>query len=122
MDKKLLRIITVLSTILIILCMFSLSFAIENPGDFSDKITQSGTEDLEEVGGRIMGIIQVVGIIVSVVTLMILGIKYMMGSPEEKAADKKTMMPYVIGAVFLFAAVTIANAIFNFATGLKGDG
>ena len=49
---------------------------------------------------------------------MVLGIKYMMGSAEEKAEYKKTMIPYVVGAILIFAATTIANAVFNFASGI----
>ncbi|MEI3401230.1 MAG: hypothetical protein V8R51_02250 [Clostridia bacterium] len=45
---------------------------------------------------------QTVGIVLSVVILIILGIKYMMGSAEEKAEYKKTMIPYLIGAVSVF--------------------
>ena len=74
----------------------------------------------QTVGQKVIGIIQVVGIIISVVCLMILGIKYMMGSAEEKAEYKKTFIPYIIGAVLLFAASALANSIYNLASGL-GD-
>lgn len=72
----------------------------------------------QTVGQKVIGVIQVVGIIISVVCLMILGIKYMMGSAEEKAEYKKTFIPYIIGAVLLFAASALANSIYNLASGL----
>ena len=62
------------------------------------------------------GIIQVVGTIIAVGVLMVIGIKYMMGSAEEKAEYKKTMLPYIIGAVILFAAVNIAKAVVGLAS------
>ena len=65
-----------------------------------------------------MGIIQVVGVVIAVLVLMVLGVKYMMGSAEEKAEYKKTMIPYIVGAILIFAAATIANAIYNFASGV----
>ena len=37
-----------------------------------------------------------------------------MGSAEEKAEYKKVMIPYLIGAVLIFAAPYIADAIYNF--------
>ena len=43
----------------------------------------------------------------------------MMGSAEEKAEYKKSMLPYLIGALILFAASTIANVVYQFATGLN---
>ncbi len=64
-------------------------------------------------GNKILGIIQVFGSIIAVGVLMVLGIKYMMGSAEEKAEYKKTMLPYLIGAIILFAAVNIANAVIS---------
>ena len=46
---------------------------------------------------------------------MVIGIKYMMGSAEEKAEYKKTMLPYLIGAIILFAAVNIASYVVSIA-------
>ena len=46
---------------------------------------------------------------------MVIGIKYMMGSAEEKAEYKKTMIPYLVGAVILFAAVNIAGVVVSMA-------
>lgn len=117
MSKKTLRIITIVATVLAVLCMCSLTFAAGSPGEL--KPEQSGTEQIDSVGQRVMGILQALGIVIAVAVLMILGIKYMMGSAEEKAEYKKTMIPYVIGAVLIFAATTIANAVFNFANGLN---
>ena len=62
---------------------------------------------------NVVGIIQVIGSIVSVVVLIVLGIKYMMGSIEEKAEYKRTMMPYVVGAVLFFGIINITSAIYT---------
>lgn len=67
------------------------------------------------VGNEVIGIIQVVGIMISVAVLMILGIKYMMGSAEEKAEYKKTFIPYIVGAILLFAAAALSKSLFNLA-------
>lgn len=76
-----------------------------------------GTE-IQDVGGRILGVLQTVGVVLAVIILVILGIKYMMGSAEEKAEYKKTMVPYLVGAVFIFAAPIIANIVYNFVKSL----
>jgi len=116
MNKKTLRVITIVSTVVLMLCICTLSFAASSPADLKGKIKTDGTEQIDDFGGRIMGILQTAGIVVAVVILMILGIKYMMGSAEEKAEYKKTMIPYVIGAILLFAATTIANMVYQFAS------
>ena len=45
--------------------------------------------------------------------LMILAIKYMLGSVEEKAQYKKTMFPYVIGCVLIFGITNILAIIID---------
>jgi len=93
------------------------SFAAITIGNVSIEpdTSSNGTNTAENIGNQIIGIIQVVGIIISVAVLMILGIKYMMGSAEEKAEYKKTFIPYIVGAVLLFAAAAFAQVIYNFA-------
>ena len=45
-----------------------------------------------------------------------LGIKYMMGSAEERAEYKKTLLPYFIGAMLIFASTNLAQMIYNLAS------
>lgn len=60
--------------------------------------------------GLVLGWIKYIGIIVSVVTLAIIGLKYMLSSVEGKAEYKKTMGPYIVGC-FMLAGVSIIIAI-----------
>ena len=60
---------------------------------------------------NIIGWITIIGIIVSMASISILGIKYMIGSIEERAEYKKTMLPILIGMVLLFGTSTILNII-----------
>lgn len=85
----------------------------ENPGYYNP--TQSTTNDskLTEKVGVILGIINVVGIVVSVITLMVVGIKYMFGSIDEKAEYKKTAITYFIGAALVFGVTTIPNILYR---------
>ena len=122
MNTKTMKIlVTLLSAIIMVAMLGSVVFAAGaaaiTPGSL--KPSYEGTGDISTLGGKIMGIVQTVGVVVAVVILMVLGIKYMMGSAEEKADYKKTMIPYVIGAILIFGATTIANMVYNFATGLN---
>ena len=71
------------------------------------------TTDTEAVGNKVLGLIQVIGSFVTVGVLMILGIKYILGSTEERAGYKKSLLPYVIGCVLLFAAVNLTAFIYD---------
>ena len=87
---------------------------LEDPNSFRPGNISS--EDANVITGRvnsIIGVIVTVGVIISAITLCILGIKYMVGSVEERAEYKKTMIPYIIGAVLLFAASSVVGIIAN---------
>ena len=73
---------------------------------------------VEDTGNKIITVLRTIGILVSVGILIVLGIKYMVGSAEEKASYKKTMMPYLVGAVLIFAASALAQAIYNIVQGI----
>ena len=120
--KKTKRIVTAL-LLIAFLCMTGTQ--VLATGGFIDPGSLTGSEpsgsDIQDVGNTIIGIIQAVGSIVAVVVLLILGIKYMMGSAEEKAEYKKIMLPYLIGAVILLLASNIVGAIFNTVGGMFGN-
>ena len=90
---------------------------VENPLAWKPSILISQSELLEKAN-VILGIINVIGVVSSVITLIIIGIKYMTGSVEQKAEYKQELVPYVIGAIFLFASTTIANVIYKLSTSM----
>lgn len=72
---------------------------------------------LFEKAGVILGTINVIGVVCSVIVLIIIGIKYMFGSLEEKAEYKKTIWTYILGMFLLIAATTIPNIMYNIVGG-----
>lgn len=77
------------------------------------------TGSISTIGGQIANILSTIGIIVAVIVLLVLGIKYMMGSASEKAEYKKTMIPYLVGAILIFGASAITQVVVNIASGLN---
>ena len=49
-----------------------------------------------------------------VIVLIVIGIKYMVGSASERAEYKKTMLPYIIGAVIFFSLSQLLALIIGF--------
>ena len=68
-----------------------------------------------EYGNKLVTLLTTVGSVFSVVVLIIIGIKYLIGTTEEKAEYKKTLMPYVIGCFLVFTASTIAGVFYTIA-------
>ena len=114
MSTKTMKILTSIATILLVISLGTSTIFAITPSDVVAK--DPGGTDIQNLGGKILGILQTVGIVLSVIVLVILGIKYMMGSAEEKAEYKKTMIPYLVGAVFIFLAPTIANTVYSLIT------
>lgn len=78
------------------------------PDDFEPSSPQQSDMDtVIEKSNNIISAIQIFGTIVSVISLMILGLKYMVGSIEERAEYKKTMLPYLIGTIIFFSVTQL---------------
>ncbi len=121
MNKKTMKVISFITIVLCIIMSLSTCFAadidIKNQLDAKANVN---VNQVASVGNQIATIIRNVGIVLAVIILMILGIKYMMGSAEEKAEYKKTMIPYLVGAVVLFGASAIAAAVVQFSNSVAG--
>lgn len=88
----------------------------KNPDYYHPTTISPQEPEVQEKIGNILGVINVIGIVSSVIILMIIGMKYMFGSVEEKAEYKKTMSMYLLGTLILFSASTLPNIIYKFAT------
>lgn len=145
--KKTIKFLMIILCILTIFCTFNNSFvyaidpdvSIEKKGespkvsgdnwDVSEKFdtgdwnptssTAHEEEKLAEIGNKIVGTLQAIGSVVSVVAIMIIGIRYMVCSVEEKAQYKETMWPYLIGAVLVFGITTTLKIVYDIAQSLN---
>ena len=117
MNKKLVKIFSILLMVTM-LCSIALNVFALTPGEITADDTV-GTAGIDTVGKKIVSVLQTLGIVLSVIVLIVLGIKYMMGSAEEKADYKKSMIPYIVGAALIFAASAFAQVIYGFFNGWK---
>lgn len=115
--KKMVKILTVLLIAIVLITFTNNVFAAGGGGALSpSEITPSyGTDnsELTTKAGNIMGFIRNIAAIAAVIIIMVLGIKYMLGSVEEKAEYKKSFIPLIVGIVLVVAASAIATFIFN---------
>ena len=65
-----------------------------------------------------LGTVQVIGSIISVVALIIIGIRYMASSLEDRANLKGVLIYYVIGAILVFATTNILSVAYGIITSL----
>ena len=116
---KAMKIVSILLMVFIVLGFASNVFATEiiNRLDGANSTVQTG--EIEKMGNAIIKVISTVGAVIAVIVLMIIGVKYMMGSASEKAEYKKTMIPYLVGAVLIFTASTVARIVVGFAENMR---
>ena len=114
--KKTVKILTIL-LLAVMLVSFATSsvFAAEiKPGNLNATfVDDNSSTALVQKTGQVMGMIRNISVIAAVIILMILGVKFMLGSVEEKAEYKKSFMPLIIGIILVVAATSIASFIFG---------
>lgn len=90
-------------------------------GQETDDVKKKITLDEQEVintSNYIYNILLISGMSIAVIISSILGIKFMIGSVEEKAQIKDALIPFVIGCIVIFGAfgiwrifITIGNSL-----------
>ena len=81
----------------------------------NDKVQVS---DLQAFSKNIYNILLTIGIVVAVISGIIIGIKYMLGSVEEKADIKGLLISYIAGCVIVFGAFAIWKLVVTILQGV----
>lgn len=116
MKKRKKILVITISLILIGLILNNYIYAVDT--SLYGSIYSSDDSELMNIGGKILWIAQLIGYSVSVITLMIVGIQYVIKSPDEKAKIKDRLITYTIGAAILFGATSFVSILANFGIGL----
>lgn len=121
------KVISLLMIILIVNFFISINYVYADDGINSIISSMNGTSNAVSAGSHktakvinnIIGLLQVVGSGISLIVITLLGIKYILSSPAEKADIKKMAIPIIIGCVLLFGAVNLMAAVQEFSDVLK---
>ncbi len=116
--SKTVKILSVLLIAIMLLSTVSTVFATDPkplmPNDVTAQYANSkDTEALKSTAGRILGWIRNIAAIAAVIIIAVLGIKFMIGSTEERAEYKKSFLPLIIGIVVVLSATTLAGWLFS---------
>lgn len=119
MKTKTFKIICIILVIINILASTANAFTISDIVNKGKDFIKSGTgekvrEDrVSSLSSSILSILQFIAIVVAVAMIAILGIKYITGSVEMQADIKKTLVPYMMGALMAFGAFTIWKIVIS---------
>lgn len=111
-NKKIILLIIAILTIILLANQVNATQVI-NPDSYKpdSQSDVTGATNFLNMANKLIGIVQIVGSIISVIALILIGIRYIMGSVEERAEYKKTLKPYLIGAIMVFAITNLLAII-----------
>lgn len=113
--KKMLFVVIMFIFVLMFFEKISLAGEKLNTSQYQTGLQYSDASYLFDKGANILQILRNIAAVVSVLTLTIIGVRYMVGSIEQRAEYKKTMMPVAIGCILiggLSGILTIIQSIF----------
>ena len=125
------KIIVLFIILMFILCettVFALSDFLDKPQEFLDVgVSQSDgdgdgvvqlSDDTKTTIGFLLDFLWAMGMLAVFATTAILGIRYMMALPSERSHIKEVSLPYIIGVVVIFGALSIWKLLVNMMEGL----
>lgn len=95
--------------VVIVIAMLLIPSSIYAKMDTNISINVSAAKSSQTITQRVLGTMQVIGSAISVIALIIIGIRYMISSTEERANMKGVIGYYVAGAVLVFATSNIVG-------------
>lgn len=113
--KKLTKVLTVVLLVAMIVMAVTPVFAASGIINQIEQgaNTSVNTEPIAKTVGKIVAYLRNAAVIIGVIIIIILGIKYMTGSVEEKAGYQKSFVPLIVGIVIVMAATSIASFLFD---------
>ena len=83
----------------------------DNAGTFSEK-------SLKKMSNSLFNILLTIGIVVAVIIGAYIGLQLIVGSVEQKAKVKETLVPYVVGCIIIGGAFTIWKLVITILQGI----
>lgn len=119
MHKKINKIFVIFITIVFILSISTIANA-DLAEDIVDRSSVDasgridGTDALFTLGNKVLTILQFIGSGVAVIATLLLAIRYMYSSPDDKAEIKRKLIPYIIGGVMIFGVTNLIQLAAQF--------
>lgn len=113
MNKSLKIAVTVLMIIATIMTFSYNVFAADIQANALQPNYTGDTTQMANIAQNVMGLIRNIAIVAGVIVLMVIGVKYIMGSAAEKAEYKKSLIPLVVGILIVIFATTLVSFIFD---------
>ena len=117
--KRILIILLIFMMVFSIYSSFNTSFAINGSvatSSFNGENANMNQADEKayKVVGTVLDVVRIASVSIGLVMLTVLGAKYMLASPNERAEIKQHLVVYVVGAFVMFGASALVTIIQKF--------
>lgn len=123
MKNKLVKNLFITILITLILCAFlpNKTYAVDDIVSSGQDFISKGEEQdnpideeaLRDTSSYIYNVLFTIAVVLAFVIGMIIGIQFIIGSVDEKAKIKETLVPYVIGVFIIFSAFGIWKIVMS---------
>lgn len=103
--------IIILVIIMAIILIPTKSFGTISKDDFSGVSVTNLSGPLGDLASTVYNLVLMAGATISAIYIIILGIKYMLSSTEDRADIKKRLIPFVIGVALFFGSNLFINLL-----------
>ena len=122
------NLVTLITAIFVVTIAYSTVYSVfaEEAGNFDLGVHESGKTvaeaqtAVETLTGTILAVFRYAGAGIAVISLVVIGAKYLYASPGEKADYKKNLMVYTIGGLGMFSVGTILKIIKDISGQIEG--
>ena len=114
--KKILILFVVFGIVLTLVSNTYATTPSSNVEDWVLNMNAAGNEfenSIITIAGFLIAIIRIATIIVAVIMMIIIGLRYMSGSIEDKTADKKLIIKIVVGVIVMVSVSGVVEMIFK---------
>lgn len=118
-NVKKIMIVFITGTLLILTMSTTVLAGEIDMGALSNISNPTGVASLTEMSGKILNVIYTVAVLASAAMMIVIGIKYITSSPDQKASLKARAVPYLIGAFLVFGTANILRFISTMAGWIK---
>lgn len=109
-----------LKIVAMVLVICTLVFAISQPvalaadvENLSLNVSPEVTPGMQNIGNTVSSYLMGAAIIITLIVLIYTGMKFIIGSANEKAEYKKSLIPIVVGCLIITAATVIVKILFS---------
>lgn len=80
------------------------------------------TGTMDDITATVITVVRIAAVAIAIVMLLVIGMRYMVAAPGDRADIKKHAVAYVVGAFILFGVSGILKILLEFSNNISGNG